>query len=293
MYGWDRIEGLTPAGKRAALEIGTAVHEGLAHFHGGAGKVTVEQALETAKKKLKDRGGMRSTFDDKTVDEAIEIVEAVLPAYFDHWQEKEQIWKPLNQEIQFTVEVGDGTDAFLRGKADNLHTAKGGLYLVDYKTAGRMDPRDLKKYELDVQLSAYIYGLTKFLTEQSLAKGGDPVLIRGAIVDLLVKTKVPQFARELFTRTIEELFEFEQEWVETCDEIREKEDRVAAGEPWKVVFTKNTDNCFRYGTCPYHELCLHDSPVRRALYEKRTPNYVDEARAELEAEWKKQGSPNA
>jgi hypothetical protein len=272
-FAWRRLQNLEPVGRRSALEIGTATHLALAKVHSGS---TIEEGLDAAKEKLRERAGPTTAFQDKELWEAEEIVERLLPAYYEHWKEAGELWVPLNQEIEFTVEVGENSNVFLKGRADNLSTAKGGLYLVDYKTAGRMDPRDLLKYEMDIQLSAYIYGLTKWLTEESIRKGGEPVFIRGGIIDLLVKTKVPQFAREMFTRSLDELAEFELEWIEVGRDLRHRLQRVAAGEDWKIVFHKNTNECFSYGTCPYRDVCLKDTPTRRALYNKRETDYVDE-----------------
>jgi hypothetical protein len=261
------------------LEIGTATHRALAIIDAGGG---LDAGLAAAHAYLTESAGPLATFADKDLAEAFEIVDRILPAYVEHWGGQGEMWTPLSQEIEFCVEVGDGTQNYLRGKADNLSTYKGGLYIVDKKTAGRMDPRDLLKYEMDCQLTAYIYGLSKHLTEESLARGGEPVFIRGAIIDVLVKTKIPQFAREFYTRTVDELVEFEKEFNFYADEIRAAEDRVAAGEDGKTVFPKNTSQCFQYGTCPYRDVCLKDTPVRRALYVKRSPDYVDEAQTSLQ-----------
>lgn len=302
---------LTPPGRRSVLEIGTAVHAGLAVFHGGGIDIKAltkdltdseedreryddimevarlplkEQAVWTATQTLRKRAGPRLAFEDRNLPEAEEIATRTLMAYIEHYTGTDEVWKPLNQEIEFMVEVGPpGSAAWIRGRTDNLSTARGGLYIVDYKTAGRLDPRDMLKYELDDQLSTYIYGLSKYLTEQARRENPDaePIYIRGAIIDVLVKTVVPQFARELFTRSQSELDEFELEWIEVCNDIRERLVRVAAGEDWKIVFYKNTDNCFRYGTCPYRNVCLKDTPVRRRLYDQREPDYVDSAHEEL------------
>ena len=278
LYAWRRIQNLEPVGRRSALEIGTATHLGLAKLHSGG---TLEEAMQDATTKLTERAGPSTAFADKDLHEALEIVERLLPAYHAYWSEQGELWTPLNQEIEFMVEVGEDSNVYLKGRADNLSTAKGGLYLVDYKTAGRNDPRELLKYDMDIQISAYIYGLTKWLTEQSIAKGGAPVYIRGAIIDVLVKTKIPQFIREMFSRTIEELEDFENEWIELSNDLRLRLARVANGEDWKVVFYKNTEHCFKYGTCAFRDVCLKDNAVRRALYNHREPDYVDEAKAAL------------
>ena len=284
-YGWYRIQGLEPVGRRSAPEIGTAVHAGLAVLHAENG--TLEAALQTAQAKLAERAGPSSAFEDKDLDEAAAIVQRLLPAYATFWGAREEMWAPIDAEIQFLVEVGTNTGIFLRGRADNLSTMMNGIYLVDYKTAAKMDPRDLLKYELDLQLTAYIYGISKQLTADSLATGGEPIVVQGAIIDVLVKTQVPQFARETYTRTEEELAEFEAEFIEYGQRIRAQLERVEAGENWKTVFPKNTEACFHFGTCAFRDLCLADTSIRRAAYDKREPDYVEVSQQELLAKWKK------
>lgn len=279
-------------------------------------------AIHTAVTMLTRRAGIQSAFEDKSLSEADEITRRTLEGYFKHWSEKGQLWRPLQQEVQFLVEVRPGwwrttfgpesvvalnpvwtadvaasllaewerlphSGVFLRGRADNLAVVPGiGLYDVDYKTAAKNDPRDMLKYELDMQLTFYIYAITKQLTTDSVEQGKPPLTLQGAIIDLLVKTKIPQYLREIYTRSNAELEEFEQEIVEYGRELRARHDRVDAGEDWKIVFGKNTQHCFRYGTCPMRDVCLKDTPVRRQLYDPRTPDYVDEAQAHLDARWR-------
>lgn len=351
LYAWQRLERLVPETRKSALEIGTAVHAALAVFHSTDAKAEAlpyllagdavltnpeeqkavvdkaiaampegaeEIAVHTATKMLTKRAGIQSAFEDKSLGEADEITRRTLEGYFEHWKERGQLWKPLQQEVQFLVEVRPGwwettfgpdsvvagevwdantgkkleaewsklprTNVWLRGRADNLAVVPGiGLYDVDYKTAAKMDPRDMLKYELDMQLTFYIYAITKQLTTDAVAQGKPPITLQGAIIDLLVKTKIPQYTREMFTRSAAELTEFELEITEYGKEIRDRHDRVAAGEPWKIVFGKNTQHCFRYGVCPMRDVCLKDTAVRRQLYVKRQPDYVDEAQAELDA----------
>lgn len=285
LYGWRRIIGLDVPVRPAAPSIGIAVHAGLAMFHAlqGADEQAEVKARVTTKEELKKQAGPTTAFEDKTLPEAMAIAEGLVAAYIDHWRGEENLWSPLNQEIEFKVEVGTNTGVFLIGRADNLSMVKGALYLVDYKTAGKMDPRDLLKYDLDLQLTCYTYGLSKLLTNESVATGGSPIRVQGAIIDLLVKTQTPQFARETYTRTDAELEEFEAEFVEYGNRIRAQRERVAAGEDWKIVFPKNTESCFKWGrACSFRELCLKDTPERRKMfYAPRRPDYVDGYEADL------------
>lgn len=351
LFAWQRLEGLAPAGARAsALEIGIAVHAGLAAFHSGTpledtqahcsciapvtdedtepgpspecddctgtGVVVTPGVLSIMTASLAKGAGLAAEFDKMALPTAIATAEDLLRGYIDHWENAKDVWAPLNQEVEFTVEVGDrhdlvpsekypelcstcgngpeviehtGSGVFLRGRADNLSMINGALWLVDYKTAAKNDPRSLAKYDLDIQLSAYMYGLSKTLTELSAADGGPPVRIEGSIIDLLVKTKVPQYVRESYTRTEDQLREFAAEFVEYGQRIRSMQDRVAAGEDWKTVFPKNTEHCFRYYTCAFRDVCIIDTPERRrAILDLRTPDYVDEAQQKLDAEWLKE-----
>lgn len=311
LYAWIRLQRLEPPLRRSAPEIGTAVHEGLRLLHTEG--QTLDSALEATQKKLEERSGPKIAFEDKTLPEAQDIASAVLRSYSEYWGEREDMWAPIDQEVQFLVEVqpgwwhrtfsGDVTDeegkrleaewiqapsgVWLRGRADNLSVFANALWLIDYKTAAKMDPRDLLKYELDLQLTAYIYGISKQLTMDALKEKSDPVAVQGAIIDLLVKTQVPQFAREKYTRSIDEMTEFEYEFVEYGNEIRSRMERVEAGEDWKIAFPKNTEQCFRYGTCAFRDLCLKDTPVRRSIYNKRERDYVDDAQDALDKETKK------
>ena len=277
MYGWLHVEQLEPDRPRKHLELGTAVHAAQVIAH--AGKGTPEafaEATKVAEKAFRAAmGGPKLPGDEEEIQQGVDIIKRLLPAYHRHYASQEQLWKPLGMELSFCVEVGEGTNVFLVGRIDNLVTFMNGLWLVDYKTMSRLDMRDFLKYEIDVQLTAYIYGGTKQLTLDARKRGEPPVIIRGAIIDGMVKTAIPQFHREMYTRDLNDLREFELEFVEKAREIATKHQRVKNGEPWKVVFPKNTSHCFRYGTCPFRDLCCKDTEVRRMAYRKRTPDYVD------------------
>lgn len=277
LYGWEHIEGLEPVRKKVYFEIGTAVHNAQVHAQlKGATKEAFEEATAAAEASFrKGMEGPKLPGDEEIIQQGVDVIKRMLPAYHQHWGAQGQMWKPLGMELAFCVEVGEGTNIFLVGRIDNLVTFMNGLWLVDYKTMGRLDLRDFLKYEIDVQLTAYIYGGTKQLSLDAMSRGEKPVIIRGAIIDGLVKTATPQFHRELFTRSVDDLREFELEFVEKAREIQVKHARVKNGEPWKVVFPKNTQQCFRYGTCAFRDLCVKDNEVRRMSFRKRTPDYVD------------------
>lgn len=300
LYGWMFVEGLMPKRSRAVLDLGSAVHAAQVMAHSnGATEQAFKDATAFAEKDFRrriiaGRPGPKLPGDDDEVEQGVATVQRMLPAYFEHYKAKGQLWKPLGMEVVFCVEVGEGTNVWLVGTIDNLVTYMNHLWLVDYKTMGRLDMRDFLKYEIDIQLTAYIYGGTKQLSIEAKAQGRPPVMIRGAIIDGLVKTAVPQFHRELYTRTIDDLRQFELEFCMKAWEIASKQAMAAKdrktynlyrdkmydlGSPdWKIAFPKNTSQCFAYGTCSHRDLCVKDNDVRRLAFTNRRDDYVDEAR---------------
>lgn len=299
LYAWWEIEGIVPDRPRKPLAVGGAFHKAQVRIHkeGSTPESVVSATQEAAESvaKAMSTQGPQLPGDEEQKDDAVATVKRLLPAYHEHWKSLGQQWKPLGQELSFKVEVGEGTNVFLVGTIDNLVVMNNSLWLVDYKTMAKLDMREFIKYEIDIQLTAYIYGGTKQLSLNARAEGKPPVVIRGAIIDGVVKTIVPQFHREIYTRSIDDLREFELEFCQKAWEMASKHavikgDRQAydaytekiwslgqsAG--WKVTFPKNTQQCFKYGVCSYRDLCIKDTPVRRLSFRKREPDYVDTAR---------------
>lgn len=264
-YAWQFEQQLVPDRPQWALEDGKAVHEGLALLGGGHG---VDVAVRTAVKALESAMPKRVLPGDR--DELVKhqaMIERLLRAYEEQYG-SEQTFVPFAQEVSGRVEVGEGTGVHLVFRTDKLATWLHQLWIVDHKTAAKLDLRDVQKYAMDLQFTAYVYGTRKVLQRR----------VAGVIVDMLVKTQVPKFHRDLFKRTDEELWEFEQEFVEIAREISWRRRRVTAGENWKIVFYKNTKECFRYGTCAYRGLCLDDNHIHRLEFIQRSADYVDDQR---------------
>lgn len=281
LYAWLYVINIMPRRPRTYLLFGTAVHWAMeqAHLLGGSEEAferATKGAVELFERSVKGLGGPLFDDDRAKIDDARKMLPSIVSAYRQHYEAKGTVWKPLGTEMELDVEVGEDSHIRLVGKIDNLVNFMNGLWLVDYKTMNKLDMREFMKYELDVQLTAYIYGGTKQLSMQSMSKGGKPIVIRGAIIDGIVKTQVPQFHREMFVRTIDDLRDFEQEFVEKAREIAIKHRRVQNGENWKTVFPKNTNHCPAYGGCAFRDLCVRDNETRRMDFTPRPPDYVDE-----------------
>lgn len=270
-FMWQFYENLWTRRPGKNLEVGKSIHHGLALLGTG---MPVDQAVDESIKELqKGFPTRRMPGDDELEEEMITTVSRMLPAYVEFWGGQSQLWKPLGIEVGGRVEVGDDTGVFLTFRTDKIVTWHKQLWLVDYKSMGKLDMRDLLKYEMDLQITAYIYGASRILKQ----------LVHGVIVDALVKTKVPQFTREMYERSYDELIEFEHEFCQMARKIDFASFCAEQGVNQKTAFYKNTKECFRYGTCPYRVLCLKDNETRRLDFVNRTPDYVDDPRLLLPA----------
>lgn len=264
LYGWERVEGLTPERPRWALEFGSGVHLHLLKRKQGF-------SAEEATKAGIDR--MMQAFPPSRFDEEVEeregfkeLYRRMMPAYESYWSGQSEELIPFGLEVAGRVEVGTGTNCFIVFRLDELATQIGALWLVDHKTMGKNDDRDFQKYENSLQMIAYVYAASKLLGQR----------VVGVIIDGLIKTKTPQFRRESFMYSDEQLEEFEQYFPEICKEIAWRHQRVQNGEDWKIVFWPNTKQCRQYGNCSFLELCMSDSLGMRGLYKQRDPDYMDD-----------------
>jgi len=268
-FAWGYYEDIVPDRPTYFFEAGHAVHKVIADVRGGKAHEADAgvQVVEEFKKDIA-KFAASNKVDYDIVEEQCSMLQTLMLAYFEHWKDDPDPYKPIALEAAGRVEVGEGSNVFIVYRTDELALWHKQLWIVDHKTAKKLDTRDLLKYEMDLQITAYTYAISKQLGKR----------VSGAIIDLMVKTQVPQFHREYFTRSDEELVEFEEEFVELAREIKLKLLRVREGESWKKVFFKSPHECFSYGTCWYRDLCVNDTEIRRMAFTKRVPDYVDLAK---------------
>jgi len=272
------VEGLVLDRPSMPLEFGSATHLFLQERKRG---LSMDDAISRGLARLK-ANFPKAMYDAEleNIQKHVELARNMWPAYEGYWSDDPSPMIPLGQEVKGRVEVGSGTNVWLVFQLDQLSSFLDNFWLVDYKTMARNDDREFLKYEIDMQPTAYIYGASKVLGKR----------IAGVVIDALIKTKIPQFRRETYLRTDEEILEFEAEFVEICTEIAWRHARRSAGEDWKIVFYRNTKHCFRYYTCPFYQLCQKDTPMNRMAYRQRDTDYMDDPRVLDAAASRKDGS---
>ena len=281
-FMWKYVEDLDVGKPYIRMELGSGAHEGLAQLASGA---SMDEAMKAAvarfKMEFKDEQMLPGEMEEITAAE--ETLRKLLPAYVDHWGD--QPFTPLGIEIGGQVTVGtvliDGVswECIIVFRLDKLVTFNQQIWIVDHKTAAKLDLRDVSKYAMDLQFTAYTYAATKLLQQQLPEGSPFEPRVQGVIVDMLVKTKVPQFHRDIFPRTDAELTEFQYDWLGWCEVILRQavrgEQFISEGLPRRYAYPKNTKWCFYFGTCPYYNLCLKDTQAGRDLFVHRKMDYVE------------------
>ena len=211
-------------------------------------------------------------------------VAAMLNGYFLRWPDEPLDGVPcVRREIKFEVPiVNPQTGALSRsfrfaGKVDGVKTTPRGLFLVEDKTAGKLERSYIDRLPLDHQVTAYIHGLQRHYHHTQIT-GVSYRIIRKPSIRPRQNESVQQFCDRL-TRDYRERpdFYFVDEGLFRAEsDLKEFE-----AELWQVtqdiltcrrrgLWYRNTSRCSEYGGCEYLLLCLGQDP--EGLYVREEPN---------------------
>jgi hypothetical protein len=301
---WQYEEDLVANNPQYPFSVGSAVHKGLELLaerstaqHEGlppAGQLlpapdarvdpeaavieaTIEAALVVYDTKVATYRPMADELPK--VEEHREEVRRLLKAYIrEYGSDMEgETWRVVAPEVTGQVAVGTFIErgilfvAVLVFRTDAIISWRNRYYLLEHKTMKANHPMNWAKFNMDIQITAYVWGCTHILG----------VRVQGAIVNGIIKTKVPQFERHMYTRTDDDLLDFREEFTNAVKDIIKKRLEAFALEPQAqlIVFQKETQACYHFRPCEYLALCQsRGSGNARAQYVRRQRDYVDDVR---------------
>lgn len=89
-------------------------------------------------------------------------VEAVMSAYFTHWEKHPLKWVDIEGVFRVRFEYGAGKSTWLNGRFDGVYQSAKGLWLFDSKNKSRIDEEALGDTLLrDLQINFYLLALWK------------------------------------------------------------------------------------------------------------------------------------
>ena len=282
-YEYRYVRGIVPIETSTALGFGTAIHRGLeALFLAIGSKVPQNEAVEAAVTACTIEASAQNL-------EIADIVkcEVLMRKYAAlYYSGDEQDFSDINVEQEFRVpflSYINGVRVEYAGKVDGIVRRQDGkLYIVEHKTASRVDDGYIDRIRIDSQIRLYAQVIAHIYREE----------VAGAIYDIIIKPGIKwndgetdeEFAarqaaakcpsrckrkmpdtQETFRERLDEaitdenfrreIIEFDaQDLSDTWDEMKALACEIADG----VRYYKNTGNCLKYGVCPYMPICLRN-----------------------------------
>lgn len=234
-YFWQRVEGLYPKQRPSYLMVGDFVHRLLSYQI--QGKLTIDHIKDLDKI-------VEWAYPNEEVEIAYEVAEEaarLVLGWINRWSTDDPL-EFVASEVHVETEE---PNFFLYGRIDGLaRTQDGSLWRHEFKTSSRMDSAFLKGQKLSLQTGIYGHLLNECLKEPT----------KGTIFDILVKTKIPQYARppvlhsKKVTKRALEVFEGVARSIKRGDFY-----------PSGQCFTYNRE-------CEYLVLCNNDSKENREAF---------------------------
>lgn len=277
-FYYNYVENVQGSRRSMNLVDGSAVHEGIAV---GIATKDWTAAQASAKQRFAQDSVSLSILPEESylLEQHERIVLKILDVFRENYETEQ--YTVLQPECEFEIAIGRHR---LKGKTDAIVLWNGNIWLLEHKTTAISGQQFWSQWQLDIQPTAYIYGIWKSLN----------IKPAGFILNALVKPSEAQVAgwnkkrtgsdvrpltdyikyeREAFLRTNEDLLRFEKQFIAVADDI----ERSLEGGKDAFYMSPVVGACTAYNRlCDYYSLCTtHDDPSVLASLEKREPDYVD------------------
>ncbi len=265
-YYLTYVRNIIPEAKYIPFLTGGAVHEGLATWYVCWDVEQAVIAMETNyRSELHDEPMVER---DELIEKEIDLGKRMLTAYGKKYPTEK--WSLERPEQTFKAVLGSscfrcGTEYpsrykltepnehlanvlcpnydccapvdFTIGKADLIVSWHGDLWFVEHKTAKQAGATYMQAFSRAHQTVGYV-------TQASKALG---LTVRGVIINVLKKTKVPDFLRDVFVYGDNQKRQWELDTRLVCNAIRQ----YTAEHQWPQY----TAACYRFGRCSFIPIC--------------------------------------
>ena len=233
-----------------ALRIGTMTHN----------------ALEAYYRKREEGEEHEPTQPAGSFDEEWEVVEKLYYAYRRKFKGEDLTL--IQPEVEVTSHFGKVTTSkaiwhiWLIARLDGIFQNSDGRWLCEHKTAANLGAAQFARFLNDYQLTTYLWMGNKELQLD----------LKGAVCNILPKTKTPDPARIMVARC---KYQF-REWEATT--MFEAKNIIICTE--KDHFPQRQINCTMWNrACLFHDACITGDIETLTEMESRVPDYADKLRA--------------
>lgn len=252
-FEYRYIRNLYPLSSSKGLALGKLLHKGI---------------------ELKSSNNLNEYVDDidasynEETENIISLAMAMTDAYFDKFGINEKI----KNELHFLLNL-DGYN--FQGYIDGIIEEEHGYWLLEIKTASRVDKEYIDKLKYNDQVSRYYYAIEQDMVDDF--KLDKPLLgIKYRIIKKpLIRQKASESIVEFRNRLREKLNEdgYIEELILTRNRDEIEDCILDTIEDIKAIehatrYTKTLSACTTYGRCPYMELCSNEENAELLYIER-------------------------
>lgn len=274
---------LTPKKITIPFFVGRYYHRGMEEFYKGNDPDDFIPALIADMDKAAKKAVFLSPEEEDKLMLQSAIVEGMLRGYTAHFARDNKKWKVVATEHEFEVPITD--EISYVGQIDLVVRYEDALWIVEHKTAGRLDKNYVDRLSLDTQITGYAIGAKHSMKEP----------IKGVFYNAAKKPQIRQrkeesktdfaqrivedyatrpefyFLREPLYRDAGAVKEYKAEVSEIAADIKENIDYLKRNGAAKSVarFYRNTDACTAKGRCPMMPICTQGYDAVKDMYQVR------------------------
>lgn len=243
-YYYRMVRHLTGTARMQAAEFGHAIH----------------QALDSWYKKQDDTLAIAifktDYLDDGTDAKRTHAVgEKLLKIYFEKY--RDQRFKVLASEQVFEIQLIKDTDTMYMGRIDKIIDWDGAIYVLDHKTTSRLGYEYFYRIKPNMQFDGYIMAARALGHQSCSGVVLDALLVAKGLLSPSSLQRLTPVARDISTRTEQELREFKEDVADILREIRVSYE----GNTWH----RNTEGCCDFIQCPYRRVCSAEPELRESI----------------------------
>jgi hypothetical protein len=291
-FFWNYLARLTPRKISIPYFVGSHFHMGMEHFYAGEDPDKFIPGIITSMEEKAKKAVFLSPEEEEKLMLQSAIVTGMLRGYTKTYAKDLKKWKVVGRpEKDFVIPIAGDTGLAYVGQIDLIVRFEGKLWIVEHKTAGRLDKNYIDRLALDTQITGYSIG-AKFSLKEPVAGVVYNVAKKPQIRQKKDETK-PEFAqrieddymarpefyfyRETLFRDAGAATEYKAEVSEMAADMQDNLAAVKKLGAAKALprFYRNTDHCTARGPCPYLDICKNgwskDMASRFIIRDKLNP----------------------
>ncbi len=189
--------------------------------------------------------------------------------YCDSCLAEDSLYRPVDPELGLIVRIAPRSHEpafkpfWYLGRADGVwqRIAQNDYFVGELKTSSGGVERRAKSLTFHRQPTGYVWQVRELVKEGRFPEVASPLDIKGSFVTVIgIQAQKRDLEREYFSMSEEDTEDWRAETIQIVEEWRRRKWQIDPGRlhnarNWKHIFYKETEECTKYGLCPYWDLC--------------------------------------